>query len=140
MVIDMTDSISAERRSWNMSRIKCKNTQIELAVRKYLFARGYRYRLHVRNLPGKPDIVLKRYNTVIFIHGCFWHRHAGCKDATVPKTRTEFWENKFQANVRNDKNNIELLEQLGWKVIVIWECQIKGRFEETMSELIANLS
>lgn len=139
-MIDMADSISAERRSWNMSRIKGKNTKIELAVRKYLFARGYRYRLHVRNLPGKPDIVLKKYKTVVFVHGCFWHRHAGCRDATTPKTRTEFWEDKFQANIRNDRKNTELLKQMGWKVVVVWECQITGRFEETMRELVSNFS
>lgn len=139
-MIDMADCISTERRSWNMSRIKGKNTQIELAVRRYLFSRGYRYRLHVRNLPGKPDIVLKKYKTVVFVHGCFWHRHAGCKDATTPKTRTEFWENKFQANLRNDRKNTELLEQMGWKVVVVWECQIIGRFEETMGELVNSLS
>lgn len=135
----MADSISAERRSWNMSRIKGKNTQIEMAVRKYLFAKGYRYRLHVRNLPGKPDLVLKKFKTVIFIHGCFWHQHAGCKDATTPKTRTDFWENKFQTNIRNDRKNTELLEQMGWKVLILWECQIEGHFEETMRELIDNL-
>lgn len=138
-MIDMTDSLSAERRSWNMSRIKGKNTKIELAVRRYLFNRGYRYRLHVRNLPGKPDIVLKKYKTAIFVHGCFWHRHSGCKDATTPKTRTDFWEKKFQVNTRNDKINTELLEQMGWRVIVVWECQIAGSFKDTMSELIKQL-
>ncbi|HWQ96703.1 MAG TPA: very short patch repair endonuclease [Negativicutes bacterium] len=135
----MADFLNAEKRSWNMSRIKSKNTKIELAVRKYLFAKGYRYRLHVRNLPGKPDIVLKKYKTVIFVHGCFWHRHAGCRDATTPKTRLDFWENKFQVNAKNDRRNTELLEQMGWQVIIVWECQINGRFEETMSTLIKQL-
>lgn len=136
----MTDHLTAERRSWNMSRIKGKDTQIELAVRKYLFAKGYRYRLHVRTLPGKPDIVLKKYKTVIFIHGCFWHRHVGCKNTTIPKTRTEFWEDKFKTNIQNDIKHTKLLEQMGWKVIVIWGCQIEDCFEETMAGVIAKLS
>lgn len=138
-MIEMTDSISTEKRSWNMARIKSKNTQIELAVRKYLFARGFRYRLHVRNLPGKPDLVLKKYKTVIFVHGCYWHQHAGCKYATTPKTRIEFWKNKFQANIRNDSKNTELLEQMGWKVLIVWECQILRDFEATMNELVDSL-
>lgn len=138
-MIEMTDSISTEKRSWNMARIKSKNTQIELAVRKYLFARGFRYRLHVRNLPGKPDLVLKKYKTVIFVHGCYWHQHAGCKYATIPKTRIEFWKNKFQANIRNDSKNTELLEQMGWRVLIVWECQILRDFEATMNELVDSL-
>ncbi len=138
-MIEMTDSISTEKRSWNMARIKSKNTQIELAVRKYLFTRGFRYRLHVRNLPGKPDLVLKKYNTVIFVHGCYWHQHAGCKYATIPKTRIEFWKNKFQANIRNDSKNTELLEQMGWRVLIVWECQILRDFEATMNELVDSL-
>ena len=123
-----------------MSRIKSKNTKIELVVRKYLFAKGYRYRLNDRTLPGKPDIVMRKYKTVIFIHGCFWHRHSGCKEATVPKTRTDFWEKKFQANIRNDQKNEKLLRDMGWNVIVVWECQIENDFENTMSELINQIT
>ena len=122
-----------------MSRIKGKDTKIELAVRKYLFSKGFRFRVHVRNLPGKPDIVLKKYNTVVFIHGCFWHRHPGCKEATTPKTRVEFWESKFQTNIRNDTINTEALLQMGWQVIIIWGCQIENHFSETMSELVEQI-
>jgi len=136
----MADSLNSEKRSWNMSRIKSKNTKIELVVRKYLFAKGYRYRLNDRTLPGKPDIVMRKYKTVIFIHGCFWHRHSGCKEATVPKTRTDFWEKKFQANIRNDQKNEKLLRDMGWNVIVVWECQIENDFENTMSELINQIT
>jgi DNA mismatch endonuclease (patch repair protein) len=132
----MADTLSAEKRSWNMSKVKGKNTKIELTVRKYLFSKGFRYRVNVRNLPGKPDIVLKKYNTVIFIHGCFWHRHPGCKDATTPKTRTGFWESKFKKNVQNDIINIEALRQTGWQVIILWECQIEKSFEKTMLLLV----
>jgi len=135
----MADSLSTEKRSWNMSRIKCKDTKIELAVRRYLHANGFRFRINVRYLPGKPDVVLKKYNTAIFIHGCFWHRHPGCKDATSPKTRIEFWESKFQANIKNDINHTEALHQMGWRVIVLWECQIESQFEKTMRELVDEL-
>ena len=122
-----------------MSRIKGKDTKIELAVRKYLFSKGFRYRINVRSLPGKPDVVLKKYNAVIFVHGCFWHRHPSCKEATSPKTRTEFWERKFQANIKNDSIHTEALHQMGWRVIVLWECQIENRFEDTMYALVEEL-
>ena len=132
----MADTLSTEKRSWNMSRIKSQNTKIELAVRKHLFSKGFRYRINVRNLPGKPDIVLKKYNTVVFIHGCFWHRHQGCKDATTPKTKTSFWENKFHKNVKNDQKHVEMLQQTGWRVVTIWECEIENHFDSTMIKLI----
>ena len=99
----MSDKLTPEKRSWNMSRIKGKDTKIEVEVRKYLFSKGYRFRKNDKRYPGKPDIVLPKYHVAIFVHGCFWHRHEGCKDATTPKTRTEFWLEKFDKNVKNDR-------------------------------------
>ena len=131
----MADTITREKRSWNMSRIKAKDTSIEIRVRKWLYHHGYRYRKNVSTLPGKPDIVLKSYNTVIFIHGCFWHRHPNCKDATIPKTRTEFWQSKFAKNIANDKKNTQKLEEMGFRVLIIWECEINRHFDETVSKI-----
>ncbi len=119
----MTDKLSKEKRSWNMSRIKSSNTKPEMVVRSLLHAMGHRYRLHRKDLPGKPDIVLPKYKTVIFINGCFWHRHSGCNNATMPKTNTEFWEKKLLENVERDIKKQADLENLGWNVIVIWECE-----------------
>lgn len=117
------DTLSKEKRSWNMSRIRSKDTKPEIAVRSLLHENGYRFRLHVNNLPGKPDIVLPKYKTVIFVHGCFWHRHSGCKFAYNPKTDVVKWKKKFRQNVdRHTKVEKELIE-LGWKVIIIWECE-----------------
>lgn len=135
----MADRISKEKRSWNMSRIHGTETNIEVKTRKWLYHEGFRYRKNVRRLPGTPDIVLSRYQTVIFIHGCFWHRHPGCKGATTPKTRTEFWNNKFERNVANNKKHKKELESLGWHVIVIWECEINKNFTETMEHVKAEL-
>lgn len=131
----MGDKLTPERRSWNMSRIKGKDTKIEVEVRKYLFSKGYRFRKNDKRYPGKPDIVLPQYHAVIFVHGCFWHRHEGCKDATIPKTRTDFWLEKFEKNVRNDQIKQEKLKELGWRVIVIWECELKKDFLKTMERL-----
>ncbi len=135
----MADSLSPAKRSWNMSRIKSRDTTIEIMVRKYLFSQGFRYRTNVKNLPGKPDIVLPKYHTVIFVHGCFWHRHSGCKEAYTPKTRVEFWQEKFTTNVHNDILAKEQLIALGWKVLVVWECEIKKQFDETMCKLICEI-
>ena len=118
-----------------MSQIKGKDTKIEVEVRKYLFSKGYRFRKNDKRYPGKPDIVLPKYHVAIFVHGCFWHRHEGCKDATTPKTRTEFWLEKFDKNVKNDQIKQEKLRELGWKVIVIWECEIKKDLIKTMEWL-----
>lgn len=118
-----------------MSQIKGKDTKIEMEVRKYLFSKGYRFRKNDKRYPGKPDIVLPKYHVAIFVHGCFWHRHEGCKDATTPKTRTEFWLEKFDKNVKNDQIKQEKLRELGWKVIVIWECEIKKDLIKTMEWL-----
>ena len=136
----MTDRITPEHRSWNMSRIKGKDTKIEVEVRKYLFSKGYRFRKNDKRYPGKPDIVLPKYHVAIFVHGCFWHRHEGCKDATTPKTRTEFWLEKFDKNVKNDQIKQEKLRELGWKVIVIWECELKRSFQETMDKVEKELT
>jgi len=121
----MADVHSKETRSYNMSRIKGKDTKPELIVRRFLFAKGYRYKLHDKKLPGKPDIVLPKYKTVIFVHGCFWHGHKGCKYFVIPKTRTEWWLEKINGNIENDRKKIKLLKIAGWKVIVIYECQLK---------------
>ena len=109
-----------------MAAIKSKNTKPEIAVRKMLHALGYRFRLHRKDLPGSPDIVLPKYKTVIFVHGCFWHRHENCKFASTPKTRKEFWENKFNENMKRDKNNFKELKKLNWNLLVIWECETKN--------------
>ena len=115
----------SEQRSRNMSAIKSKNTKPEIAVRKLLHSMGYRFRLHRKDLPGSPDIVLPKYKTVIFVHGCFWHRHENCKYASTPKTRSEFWESKFEGNIKRDKINQTNLIKLGWKIIIVWECDLK---------------
>ena len=120
----MTDRITKEHRSWNMSRIRSKDTKTEKAVRSMLHNMGYRFRLHVKELAGKPDIVLPKYKTIIFIHGCYWHRHPGCKYAYTPKSRVTFWEKKFKENVRRDEKNQLDLKNLNWKVMVIWECEL----------------
>ena len=117
----------SEQRSRNMSAIKSKNTKPEIAVRKLLHSMGYRFRLHRKDLPGSPDIVLPKYKTVIFVHGCFWHRHENCKYASTPKTRQEFWEAKFRENINRDKLNQENLSSKGWKIIIVWECEIKDK-------------
>ena len=122
-----------------MSRIPGKDTKIEVKVRKYLFSKGFRYRKNVATLLGKPDIVLPKYKTVIFVHGCYWHRHPSCKYAYTPKSNVEFWENKFAVNVVNDERNQRELEEAGWTVITLWECDIKNRFEYTMEGLIQQI-
>lgn len=118
----MMDIVDRKTRSRMMSGIKAKNTQPELIVRKYLHAQGIRFRLHVGNLPGKPDIVLPKYRLCIFVHGCFWHRHDDCKYATTPKTRTEFWVKKFIYNKQRDIKNKMQLYEVGWRVFELWEC------------------
>ena len=119
----MTDHLNSEKRSWNMSRIKSKDTSPELKVRKYLYSKGIRYRLHRKDLPGKPDIAINRIKTAIFIHGCFWHRHESCKKANIPKTRTKYWLSKLNNNKERDIINLKLLTEKNWNPIIIWECQ-----------------
>ena len=132
----MADVHNPATRSYNMSQIKSKNTKPEMQVRKFLFAQGFRYRLHDKKLPGKPDLVLPKYKTVIFVHGCFWHGHEGCKYFVVPKTRTEWWLAKINQNIELDKLNKKKLQQLGWKIISIFECELKPKtIIETLSSL-----
>lgn len=119
------DIVSESQRSWNMSRIRARDTQPERTVRSALFKAGLRYRVDVHDLPGKPDIVLKRYRTVVFVHGCFWHRHPGCKLAYTPKSRNDFWEAKFERNVERDREVETQLRQAGWRYLVIWECEVR---------------
>ena len=128
----------SEQRSRNMSAIKSKNTKPEITLRKLLHSMGYRFRLHRKDLPGSPDIVLPKYKTVIFVHGCFWHRHENCKYATTPKTRKEFWEKKFIENINRDNLNQANLSLKGWKIIIIWECQLKGDIKKLIRELLPN--
>jgi DNA mismatch endonuclease (patch repair protein) len=121
----MADHLSPERRSWNMSRIRSRDTIPELKVRSILHRSGYRYRLHVTDLPGKPDIVLPRYRTVLFVNGCFWHRHPSCRYATIPSTNTSYWRQKFARTVSRDADTHAQLRKEGWEVSVIWECETR---------------
>lgn len=132
------DVHSAKIRSYNMSQIRSKNTKPELMVRKYLFAKGFRYRLHDKKLPGKPDLVLPKYNTVIFVHGCFWHGHNKCKYYVVPKTRTDWWLKKIKRNKELDLKNVQELERKGWQVITIFECDLKDGKKDKALLKIAN--
>jgi len=133
----MADVHSKETRSYNMSRIKGKNTKPEVLVRKFLFSKGFRYRLHDKKLPGKPDMVFPKYKTVLFIHGCFWHGHEGCKYFVVPKTRTQWWTDKINRNIQNDLKTVNALKAKGYNVLTIWECELRAeRTEETLKNLI----
>ncbi len=124
----MADHLTPEKRSWNMAQIKGKNTKPELIVRSLIQQAGYRFTVNGpknKKLPGKPDIVLPKYKTVIFVHGCFWHRHKNCPRAAAPKTNVEFWEKKLDRNVDNDRKHARELRRLGWHVLTVWECQLK---------------
>lgn len=137
----MTDVHEPEVRSYNMSQIRGKDTKPEMIVRKFLFAHGFRFRLHDKKLPGKPDLVLAKYKTVIQIHGCFWHGHKGCKYFTIPSTRKDWWLNKINRTKEKDSENEAALDQLGWRTIVVWECDLKpGRREETLEKLLSTLT
>lgn len=135
----MSDSLTPEKRSWNMSRIHSKDTSVEVKVRKYLFSQGFRYRKNVASLPGKPDIVLPKYRVVVFIHGCFWHRHNGCKRATTPKSRQDYWLPKFERNIENDRKHCQELLRLGWRPIIIWECEVNKHFDQAMERLVKEI-
>ncbi len=133
----MADVHNTATRSYNMSRIKGKDTKPEMLVRRFLFAQGFRYRLHVKTLPGKPDIVLPKYKTVLFIHGCFFHGHENCRYFKVPATRTEWWLDKINGNKKRDTETEKLLTDLGWKVITIWECELKKKsLNDTLNILL----
>ena len=136
----MADKHSKETRSYNMSMIKGKDTKPEMLVRRYLHANGFRYSLHPKNLPGKPDIVLPKYKTVIFVHGCFWHGHKACKYFVVPKTNTDFWVNKINGNISHGTLVIKTLKKEQWKVIVVWQCQLKkNKLEKTLTNLVKQI-
>lgn len=132
------DHLTNEKRSWNMSRIRSSNTSPEIKVRSFLHRNGFRFRIS-NKLPGKPDLYLKKYNTVIFIHGCFWHRHTGCKRATMPKSNTEYWEEKFKKNVIRDEKTTNELKDKGYRVFIVWECQVRDNlFLDTLAFSIKN--
>ncbi|HKJ32661.1 MAG TPA: very short patch repair endonuclease [Balneolales bacterium] len=136
----MADVHEPEVRSYNMSQIRGKNTKPEILVRKFLHSNGFRYRLHVNDLPGTPDIVLPKYKSVIFVHGCFWHVHKNCKYFKMPQTRTEWWKKKLYENKKRDDQNIKQLQDKNWNVIVIWECELKkNKREKTLRKLIIDL-
>ncbi len=137
----MADVHDRQTRSYNMSRIRGKDTKPELLVRKFLFSKGFRYRLHAKYLPGKPDIVLPKYKTVIFINGCFWHGHKGCSYFVLPKTRTEWWFQKIKETQRRDLEAEISLNVQGWKVITIWQCELKKeKLEDTLKLLVAEVN
>ncbi len=125
-----------------MSRIRGEDTKPEIITRKYLHSRGLRFRLHKKELPGKPDIVLSKYRVVIFVNGCFWHAHEGCKDFVWPRTNQNFWKKKIESNINRDKSNYALLNELGWRVITVWECQIKNKRDREvyLSELVSEIT
>ena len=136
----MADVHDKKTRSYNMSRIKGKDTKPEMLVRKFLFSKGFRYRLHVKTLPGKPDILLPKYKTVIFINGCFWHGHENCKYFVIPKTRTEWWLNKINGNKQKDSENFIQLSKIGWKIVTIFECELKrDNLNNTLNRLLDEL-
>ena len=130
------DVHSKEMRSYNMSQIRSKDTKPEVKVRKYLFSHGFRYRKNDKRYPGHPDIVLPKYHTIIFINGCFWHMHIGCKDFSIPKSNTEFWSKKLKRNYEHDQEVYQQLRNLGWNIIVLWQCELKNStFENRMKQL-----
>ncbi|WP_322788596.1 very short patch repair endonuclease [Pseudodesulfovibrio profundus] len=135
----MVDIVDRKTRSRMMSKIKGKNTKPEVAVRQYLHRKGYRFRLHRKDLPGNPDIVLPSRMIAIFVHGCFWHRHRGCKKTTTPSTNRAFWERKFKDNVNRDERNTQALQKLGWAVMVIWECEVNDQGLETIAAKVESI-
>jgi DNA mismatch endonuclease, patch repair protein len=123
-----------------MASIRSRNTKPEIILRKALFKRGYRYRIHVKNLPGRPDIVLPRYGTVVFVNGCFWHMHDACRTNMIPKANVEYWIPKLKRNVERDALNQKELKKAGWKIVVIWECEIRNHFQKVVDDLISQLN
>ena len=137
----MPDVLTPAQRHRCMSRIRSKATKPEMAVRRWLWAHGYRYRLNVKSVPGKPDIVMRRYRTAIFVNGCFWHGHEGCSKFVMPKSNTDFWEAKIERNRERDREDYNILLQNGWQVIVIWECNlVKDKLETTMQQVAVALN
>ena len=135
----MVDTLTKEKRSWNMSRIKGKDTNPEIQLRSMLHKEGFRFRIHDNNLLGKPDIVLPRYRSVVFVNGCFWHRHKGCKFAYIPKSRLSFWKDKFEKTLARDKETVEGLVNDGWRVFTVWECELNREPYKTLKKLINRL-
>ena len=136
----MADVHDKKTRSYNMSRVKGKDTKPEMVVRRFLHAEGFRYRLHVKDLPGKPDLVFPKYKTVVFIHGCFWHGHEGCKYFVVPKTNTQWWQDKIEGTKQRDDKNYQKLREAGWNVIVLFECELKKeQIDQRLSSLVGEL-
>jgi len=135
----MSDHLSPSKRSWNMGRIHSTNTKPELVIRSLLHRKGFRFSVHKKVLPGTPDIVLRKYKTVVFINGCFWHRHKGCKRATLPQTNREKWLKKFNQNIERDISNKNSLTEMGWKVITVWECEIKKEPEKVVQNIVEKL-
>lgn len=139
-LIYVADRVSKEIRSYNMSRIRSKDTKPEILVRSYLFSRGLRFRKNDKRYPGSPDIVLPKYRTIVFVHGCFWHLHNGCKYAVMPKSNVDFWKKKLYGNRERDERNQKELEEMGWNVITVWECQLKNdKRERTLEELYVQI-
>ncbi len=136
----MPDVFTSEKRSEVMSKIRGSETKIEVLVRKWLFSHGYRYRKNDKRYPGKPDIILPKYMTAVFIHGCFWHGHEGCKYFVVPKTRTDFWLIKIKSNIDRDQRNSNTLKEMGWNVITIWECELEKNPESRLMALLDEIS
>ena len=138
----MADVKTPEQRSRNMAAIKGKDTKPEIIVRKYLFSRGLRFRVQVRKLPGNPDIVLPKYKTVIFVNGCFWHGHEGCKYFRLPKSNIEFWKEKIERNIERDRESMQALLVLGWKVIRVWECELRNKAnrEEMLNKIYNSIT
>lgn len=137
----MADVHDKATRSYNMSRIKGTDTKPEMLVRKYLHANGIRYRLHNKNLPGKPDLTLTKYHTVIFVNGCFWHGHKGCRYFVLPKTRTAWWQEKIEETINRDSTAIQNLKELGWKPIIIWECELKpAKRNASLAHIISTIT
>ena len=137
----MVDKVSKEVRSYNMSRIRSKDTKPEILVRSYLFSKGLRFRKNDKRYPGSPDIVLPKYKTMVFVHGCFWHLHDGCRYARIPKSNVEYWEKKLYRNKERDEHNQKELEEMGWNVITVWECELKkDKREKTLENLYIQIT
>ncbi len=137
----MTDTVSKKRRSEIMGNVKSKHTKPEILVRHFLHSKGFRFRIHDKKLPGKPDIKLTKYKTVIFVNGCFWHGHENCRIYVMPKSNVEFWNNKIAKNISRDRIIINNLQDLGWRVIKVWECSLKGtKREQTLNALVEKIT
>ena len=137
----MVDNVSKEVRSYNMSRIRSKDTKPEIIIRSYLFSRRLRFRKNDKRYPGSPDVVLPKYKTIVFVHGCFWHLHEGCKYAVMPKSNVDYWKKKLYGNKERDKRNQKELEEMGWTVITVWECELKkDKLEQTLEELYIQIT